>query len=1288
MQNYMTIIINAIKSWVNGKINKLEKDLNSKVEEVSEQASNAIDAINEIPQADWNQSDETAKDYVKNRTHYDDSKTFFNLEDYNGDYSSLESVETEGPAHYAEGVTYYKVSEVDGIDLSCSFDIEFFVNNIEKDKVNNLKPNENFTQSFPALTYGIQREDYPCGTSMLLSVIRSASHVNTSLIIALEDGSSFNVEGTEVTLPKGIWVRNINVRPVFTSLTVNDLKQLDQKYTPNADWSQSDPNGEGYIKNRTHYEEENLIDIAGLEYEIEINKDTAFYKFSLPLELGQKWNIWYDSMDGNGEIILRHENLEVQVTPDDELGIYSSESNPLPFDLLGKNLFFDNTFLNMIKPTIFKVVGVSGYITGDPIVHKIDQKYVPNADWSQSNPNDEGYIKNRTHYDDIVYTLKDKNEISDFLRDLGYDPQLFQEDVTSPKPIEGLTFRVVIDGQVYDEVPVYTGCYYAGGYTYGIGDYCRSSNWPAGTNYGFCCTAYGCVPNPDFFPNGIESIEVYAVEKDFKYLDSKFIKDMYHEEFKEIFNVKDAEFSYGEYLPESPFVLTEGNTYIVNWDGVESVCEAITFEPGVIGFYDSSLHFEIFYIGPIESCGIRSYGNNDGESSTHTISIKEKVIHTIQPKYIKDMYYDTGKTITELVPLQIVSEFTLMEEPIYVVENPFELKLIEGATYIVNWDGIEYELTCEVFLGTPYIGNFNLLNMQPGGDVPFRIAANEAEGMVMVATESTEESHEIGIIEIKHDMKQLDIKYLPILEEEIETVFEIEGFTGGEILDESYKMLVGKYRVTVDGKSEIAEFFEDLGYSHYYNDNFEIETWNGGISFWFSEDKEHSIKIEKIKKVIKEEHLPKSITTAPDWNQNDVNAPDYIENRTHYTEEKIIVLSEKLELFDENGDSNGFVMTNYEWDQNKEYIVLCNGTKYPVTWDRFYYAGSYCYYLGARPNNLTHDLPFSLFGYNMSEIDARPLDIATYDSIEKYDIKVVNVEDDIHYLDSKYIKDMYYSSNKYIGTLNFIATSSNTMEYTYTEADVDIFNSFMTSRGNGEIIEVNIDNEACLMSVAFDRGWFRFAGGISGEMNYNDGQVWSATINATNIVLTTGNTYKIKFYNTQEEEIKYIDPKYIKDMYYDEIIDTKSATVECTSESPAGGSFKDAHYYKEIYYFFRPFLYDYSGKLRITWNGKVYHFDFDKNETVYIGDTNFEEYPFAIDWGREWGVVYVPTSGTYNFEITKVNFKQLDEKFIPDTIARVGTPQPYFVLTDTVTGAPYKIEITNGNLVSSPLEEV
>ena len=172
------------------------------------------------------------------------------------------------------------------------------------------------------------------------------------------------------------------------------------------------------------------------------------------------------------------------------------------------------------------------------------------------------------------------------------------------------------------------------------------------------------------------------------------------------------------------------------------------------------------------------------------------------------------------------------------------------------------------------------------------------------------------------------------------------------------------------------------------------------------------------------------------------------------------------------------------------------------------------------------------------------------------------------------------------------------------------------------------------------------------------------------------------------EEIKYIDPKYIKDMYYDEIIDTKSATVECTSESPAGGSFKDAHYYKKIYYFFRPFLYDYSGKLRITWNGKVYHFDFDKNETVYIGDTNFEEYPFAIDWGREQGVVHVPTSGTYNFEIIKVNFKQLDEKFIPDTIARVGTPQPYFVLTDTVTGALYKIEITNGNLVSSPLEEV
>lgn len=48
-----------------------------------------------------------------------------------------------------------------------------------------------------------------------------------------------------------------------SNLTVpEEVKQLDQKYVPNADMSVNDPNGDGYIKNRTHYTKRDAINIT------------------------------------------------------------------------------------------------------------------------------------------------------------------------------------------------------------------------------------------------------------------------------------------------------------------------------------------------------------------------------------------------------------------------------------------------------------------------------------------------------------------------------------------------------------------------------------------------------------------------------------------------------------------------------------------------------------------------------------------------------------------------------------------------------------------------------------------------------------------------------------------------------------------------------------------------------------------------------------------------------------------------------------------------------------------
>lgn len=49
---YIKTLVNGLKEFVNSKIKSVRKD------------------IDNLPQADWNQNDSSAKDYVKNRTHY------------------------------------------------------------------------------------------------------------------------------------------------------------------------------------------------------------------------------------------------------------------------------------------------------------------------------------------------------------------------------------------------------------------------------------------------------------------------------------------------------------------------------------------------------------------------------------------------------------------------------------------------------------------------------------------------------------------------------------------------------------------------------------------------------------------------------------------------------------------------------------------------------------------------------------------------------------------------------------------------------------------------------------------------------------------------------------------------------------------------------------------------------------------------------------------------------------------------------------------------------------------
>ena len=756
-----------------------------------------IRKVNDLPfvdvQPDWNQNDETALDYVKNRPFYEE--TIVLAEAYD-----------DTPADAPEGYHQYCMSEVTFED-----------------------------KEYTVLYDGVE---YTVGCGIGYYAGSQTLYIGTDPDTITED-IPFSIFTYNRSMGETVASSNVKFLDTATEHTlqiVGDpiVHQLDPKY----------------IKDM-YYEEVTETNITGTTYADFPQNSADGHGIDLPLVLGHIWKVEFANISSVYE-------CEVQQTDDGTLYIGDyPDCSTMPFYITSTVSLVDGRWAHMVGPGSMTLTCISGVIT-EPIVHQIKPKFV-GTDWNVSNPEEAGYIKNRTHYDDEINIPKTNDELDSIINSHG--------GLTSGVILEDLTFRVIVDGVIYDNVPA-CYAYIAGGETWGIGDVydgrASGSNRWSTTNYGFAYTIFGTPYNSEMFPDGIQNIEVYAVERDFKHLDPKYIKDMYYTSEPvetEIVPETTVEFTAtgfdGRYnISTDPIELVIGNTYKVIWDNVEYQCKCyesvagLSIGSAVIGGAGNTDNGEPFFIALFEGTVVMA-----SETGTHTFSIAgiKQEIHHVPTKYIKDMYYDNGTTVTELVSSQTVSGFVVMNDPIYAVMNPFDLQLTEGNTYIVNWDGTEYELVADVFDGIIYIGNQNYVTMMSGGDIPFTIIA---DSNVFVVTESTVESHTMSITEIKHDLKQIDVKYLPIMEETFEIVFEATGVVGGEITNSACKKLVGQHKVTVDDISEVVEFIEDVDAGIAQTSFAFIEMWDGGAYFDFQDDAEHYVKIEAVKNIVKKEHLP------------------------------------------------------------------------------------------------------------------------------------------------------------------------------------------------------------------------------------------------------------------------------------------------------------------------------------------------------------------------------------------------------------------------------------------------
>lgn len=121
-----------------------------------------------------------------------------------------------------------------------------------------------------------------------------------------------------------------------------------------------------------------------------------------------------------------------------------------------------------------------------------------------------------------------------------------------------------------------------------------------------------------------------------------------------------------------------------------------------------------------------------------------------------------------------------------------------------------------------------------------------------------------------------------------------------------------------------------------------------------------------------------------------------------------------------------------------------------------------------------------------------------------------------------------------IGSLDFTATSSNTIEYTMTEAEEEfaIFQYFQALTNKGEVLKVIVGGKEGLLAVTFERGYFGFSGAFTGNVYWRAGNVLSLVAQNDFITFNQGDTYTVSFEDTTKPYYVKLDFNYMPDNVY------------------------------------------------------------------------------------------------------------------------------------------------------------
>ena len=173
------------------------------------------------------------------------------------------------------------------------------------------------------------------------------------------------------------------------------LVHLINKKAERPDWNENDPNSSSYIANRTHYEETNFKQFLDTSISLDSNGTYDIYPSSFSLQEGNSYKVIWDGI--TYDCIARHDGYSDFYIGNQEFAVILG-GLVFPDAIVSNEPFFIATNEGYGAAIFFGVEGnhtitLSGK---DTIIHKIDEKYLPDLDLA--------YVATSGNYNDLINT--------------------------------------------------------------------------------------------------------------------------------------------------------------------------------------------------------------------------------------------------------------------------------------------------------------------------------------------------------------------------------------------------------------------------------------------------------------------------------------------------------------------------------------------------------------------------------------------------------------------------------------------------------------------------------------------------------------------------------------------------------------------------------------------------------------------------------------------------------------------------------------------------------------------